>query len=136
MPSRHSVIYLGDKSKYALIVLGTCTTASISLYKLLFFFSYIVSLPFLFSLAFPLYYLSLSFFLSLAVSLELCMSSPSAPTTAKNVYSRSLPTHISVVDEREAKRISNAIDRRLAAERAALAKDRTAKLLILGKCPL
>ncbi|KAG2181961.1 hypothetical protein INT43_006886 [Umbelopsis isabellina] len=39
---------------------------------------------------------------------------------------------LSAPDEREAKRISNAIDRRLAAERAALAKDRTAKLLILG----
>jgi hypothetical protein len=43
---------------------------------------------------------------------------------------------LSVMDEREAKRISNAIDRRLAAERAALAKDRTAKLLILGKIRL
>ncbi|CAO3675682.1 unnamed protein product [Umbelopsis ramanniana] len=60
------------------------------------------------------------------------MSPPSAPATAKNAYSRTLPTHVSVVDEREAKRISNAIDRKLAAERAALAKDRTAKLLILG----
>lgn len=62
------------------------------------------------------------------------MSPPSAPATAKNAYSRTLPSHTSVVDEREAKRISNAIDRKLAAERAALAKDRTAKLLILGKC--
>lgn len=42
--------------------------------------------------------------------------------------------NLSVIDEREAKRISNAIDRRLAAEKAALSKDRTAKLLILGMC--
>ncbi|GAB5587430.1 hypothetical protein Unana1_02330 [Umbelopsis nana] len=47
---------------------------------------------------------------------------------AANTISHSL----SVMDEREAKRISNAIDRRLAAEKAALSKDRTAKLLILG----
>jgi hypothetical protein len=62
------------------------------------------------------------------------MSPPAAPATHKVAYNRTLPTQLSVMDEREAKRVSNAIDRRLAAERAALAKDRTAKLLILGKC--